>query len=289
MNKKFLIFTTLIILLLHSSYIFAGQESEPERRPVGERILFRVHSSPSGAEVYIDNKFFGTTPLDKMRAVKGKYSISIYKKGYIEHKGEININTPNEIFNFKLKPKPWTPKSDNLIIKYFIPFFSNLDKELKLSFFFSYRYHFPENHSLSNFDFEIETGLINMKLKYKEDGVVNKGETTLTIFPIAVNMHFNFFRRFKYLSPYIGFGAGVNIINMDVETYEKTSLTFALIAGINFLTHWPVSIQFEFRYMWLGIAKIPIQGTSGDPPTVQKREEYFFKGILISIGIVGRF
>ncbi len=288
MNIKFLFFLTILIIFsLPINKTFSAERITPPINITQNRVMFKIHTKPSNAEVYINNKFIGITPLNKLRAVKGKYSITIEKQGYKKLNTQITLTENNQLITFKLKNKKWEPKNNNLSAKYFIPFFSNLEKEMIFSFFFAYKYHFPDKHVLNNFDFELETGLINMKLKYTEDGIKNQGETTITIFPIAINIHYNFFRRFKYISPYLGIGAGANIINIDAGDYEKTSLIFSIIFGINFFTHWPVSFQFEFRYMWLGKAFIPVEGTS--PDLVNKNEEYFFKGILINIGVVGRF
>jgi len=108
------------------------------------------------------------------------------------------------------------------------------------------------------------------------------------VLPIAVNFHFNILRNFSWVSPYVGLGFGATIINVALDDYEKTSLTFAVIGGINFFTQLPVSFQIEVKYVWLGTANI-VETASGNPITVNTRKLYSFKGFLFNFGVVGRF
>lgn len=282
--KNFLIFLVCLI----TPIVLYSQENNNQNviNQDTNTVIFKIITNPDDAEVYINNKLIGISPLKRLRANKGTYSIKIYKDNYKLFTTKIKVTENNQVFNFDLKKLPWEPDSNNFTFKYFIPFFSDLEKDIKSSFFFSYKYFFPIKHPLSNFDFEIEVGMIYMRLYYTKDGVPSGGNTSLTIVPLSLNFHFNLFRKFPWISPYIGVGFGTTIINIAAEGYEKTSLTASVMTGLNFFTQSPVSFQVEIRYIWLGYAKIPINGTGS---TITDRDDYNFRGIIFNASLVVRF
>lgn len=68
-----------------------------------EPVLFTINSKPQGADVYINNNLVGQTPEQFFRE-PGKYSIRIFKDGYIEKTKDILIGTEsnNREYQFKL-------------------------------------------------------------------------------------------------------------------------------------------------------------------------------------------
>jgi len=54
-----------------------------------------VKSDPSGAEVYIDRNYVGTTPLENYKISPGEYEVKIKKEGYEEYSRTVSI-TPGE-------------------------------------------------------------------------------------------------------------------------------------------------------------------------------------------------
>ncbi|ACS33301.1 PEGA domain-containing protein [Thermococcus gammatolerans] len=53
--------------------------------------FLNVDSAPSGAEVYINRTYIGTTPLENYKLPPGKYTITIKKEGYEEYTKSVNI------------------------------------------------------------------------------------------------------------------------------------------------------------------------------------------------------
>lgn len=284
----FPIFFSIIFWLMTSPLYSAESTNQSENSGSGDEVIFQIITDPHKAEVYIDNIFIGTSPLLKLRAAKGIYSVKIFKSGYEVHESKINLTAEGQKFAINLIKKPWLPAQNNFTVKGSIPFFSELEHDLKFSLTFAYRYMFPNNHPLKNFDIEFTAGIINMDIYYQYNGVPNSGKTKLTVLPIAVNFHFNILRNFPWVSPYVGIGFGATIINVALDNYEKTSLTFAVIGGINFFTQLPVSFQIEVKYVWLGTANI-VETASGSPITVNTRKLYSLKGFLFNFGVVGRF
>jgi hypothetical protein len=280
---------TLTFLLFFCVLCFAQEDPEDNEENTGG-IIFKIITTPDDAEVYINKKLIGISPLNKLKAAKGRYEVYIFKDGYIPLKTHINLNENTRKFEFTLIKKKWEPASNEVALKYFVPFFSELRQELRTSFFFSYKYIFPSYSKFKDFDIEVEVGLVNMYLKYTLNSIPEAGRTVLTIVPLNINFHYNFFRKFSYISPYIGAGFGVTVINVKVDNYEKTSLAANLMAGINFFVKSPISAQIEIRYTWLGNANIPAGGVdSGSGPNITDRKYYKFSGFLVNFALVGRF
>jgi len=250
-------------------------------------VIFKIFTNPGKAEVYLNRRFLGETPLNKIRAKKGKYDLLIYREGYKAINEKLDLNENNKTYEFNLEKLAWEPKKNEILLKYSHPFFSILSNaSIKNSIFFSYKYFFPESNVLKNFDFEFETGLIYMSLKYNENGFPNAGDTSLTIVPISISMHYNFFRSFAWVCPYLGVGAGATIFNVAINKYERTSLMAMVKAGINFFIQSPVSFQVEVRYCWLGRYRIPTDAVN---TVVINYTDNNLDGFILSFALVGRF
>lgn len=67
-----------------------------------ELIEVKIKSNPSGATVYLDDKFIGRTPLTTQIA-EGEHNIKLdYGPGYITFDKDIYITTKNTSFYFRL-------------------------------------------------------------------------------------------------------------------------------------------------------------------------------------------
>lgn len=65
---------------------------------------FQVESSPQGAEVWVDGKLEGTTPLTRKQIGSGQHKLSIRLSDYHEHNETFTINDGEaKTFNIKLK------------------------------------------------------------------------------------------------------------------------------------------------------------------------------------------
>jgi serine/threonine protein kinase len=67
----------------------------PKSAPVSEKKLgiVQIYSSPTGAGVWINNKFIGTTPREREELNAGRYNLIIRKKGYEEYRGAFLVRT----------------------------------------------------------------------------------------------------------------------------------------------------------------------------------------------------
>lgn len=70
------------------STISADMTAEYVASPYG---ALSVQSSPSGAEVYLDNEYKGITPLTLQQITTGSHTVLIKKDGYSEYSGDVNI------------------------------------------------------------------------------------------------------------------------------------------------------------------------------------------------------
>ena len=56
-----------------------------------------IYSSPSGAEILIDNIFFGTTPADDISVKTGYHSITLIMDGYTEFSSDISVDNGGKL------------------------------------------------------------------------------------------------------------------------------------------------------------------------------------------------
>ncbi len=88
-----LVFLPLLVLFA------AGCLQAAEESPVTEEIeeeaidtgVLAIESSPSGAEVYVEGKLKGSTPLDLYNFPVGSYDVLIKKEGYMDFEKRITI------------------------------------------------------------------------------------------------------------------------------------------------------------------------------------------------------
>ncbi len=66
-------------------------------------IEVKITSSPSGARVYLDDKFAGRTPL-KTQIAEGEHNIKLdYREGYISIDKDILVTPKNDSFHYRFK------------------------------------------------------------------------------------------------------------------------------------------------------------------------------------------
>ena len=65
----------------------------PERIPQSTLTGLYVQSSPSGADVYLDEKLVSTTPFQLSDIVPGRYTIRIDREGYRSWSAPVNIQS----------------------------------------------------------------------------------------------------------------------------------------------------------------------------------------------------
>jgi hypothetical protein len=59
----------------------ATATTEPTSVSADGRGVFRIESTPPGAEVYVDGEFVGTAPIAEHALAAGKHEIELRKKG----------------------------------------------------------------------------------------------------------------------------------------------------------------------------------------------------------------
>jgi WD40 repeat protein len=57
----------------------------------GPAATISIYSSPSGAEILIDNRFFGTTPAEGISVMNGYHNITLIMDGYTDFSSEISV------------------------------------------------------------------------------------------------------------------------------------------------------------------------------------------------------
>ena len=53
--------------------------------------MFRIESTPPGAEVYVDGEFVGTTPIAEHSLATGKHEVELRKKGFAHWKRQLSV------------------------------------------------------------------------------------------------------------------------------------------------------------------------------------------------------
>ncbi len=90
-EKPFLPVTIIILIL---AILFAGC-TEPA--PVPETGSIQVTSSPSGAEVYLDNEFHGTTPVSISSVVAGDHIVEVRLTGHTRWSGPVTVTAGSTV------------------------------------------------------------------------------------------------------------------------------------------------------------------------------------------------
>jgi formylglycine-generating enzyme required for sulfatase activity len=90
-------------------------EAKPKEK---NELALNFISNPSGAEIFIENKFQGKTPLEKVLLDPGSYSVKIVKEGYKEKVQTINLSENSskkiEVSLEKLPPEKGSLQINNL-------------------------------------------------------------------------------------------------------------------------------------------------------------------------------
>ncbi len=60
--------------------------------PVEGRGVFAIESTPTGAEVYVDGEFVGTTPIAAQALPAGKHEIELRKNGLVSWKRHLSVS-----------------------------------------------------------------------------------------------------------------------------------------------------------------------------------------------------
>ncbi|MFY9799919.1 MAG: PEGA domain-containing protein [Methanoregula sp.] len=100
MNQKIdrkIVFSILICYILISGCI-SGQESE--------KGTLHITSSPSGAEIYIDNQFQGSTPCTVSNVEQGNHTLEFRYSGYLSRSMGISVSPGESNYYAALLPQP---------------------------------------------------------------------------------------------------------------------------------------------------------------------------------------
>ena len=93
------------------------EEEEDEEEEEEELVGLDIQTTPDGAKIYIDNVYYGTTPLLITDLESGDYKIELKKSGYYEHEDWFHYNEDQYVFyeiylkeitgflNIKVKPE----------------------------------------------------------------------------------------------------------------------------------------------------------------------------------------
>ncbi|WP_456365879.1 PEGA domain-containing protein [Thermococcus sp.] len=101
-----LVFTPLMIHSISLCWVTASSTSTD---PVNEYGLLTVNSNPSGAEVYVDGKLVGTTPLENYRIPAGIHEVVVKKSTYVPAAYAVQIKA-NELKTLNVVLVPATGK-----------------------------------------------------------------------------------------------------------------------------------------------------------------------------------
>lgn len=92
-----IVFSILLCFGLISGCL-SGQDSE--------KGTLRLTSSPSGAEIYLDNQFRGTTPVDISRVEQGNHTLEFRYPGYQSWIAAISVSAGTSNYFAALTPRP---------------------------------------------------------------------------------------------------------------------------------------------------------------------------------------
>ncbi|GEM_PF-4034882 len=169
----------------------------------GKMVRLDVLSTPGGAEVFLDSRLAGTTPLTGFRLPPGKHDILLHKDGYEDYTETLNLVDGKIQRQYNLYPE--------LIQKYYLQagagyWFSPLDMESDHVLFSA-----AAGTRWQNFDIFISyemdwhiTEEYSYQIPYKTKIEVREYRQYAGF--VGVGWHF---LRGQYLSPYLGLGAGL--------------------------------------------------------------------------------
>ncbi len=83
--------------------IATDEETSEERDAPSEIAGLRIDSDPRGAEIYINNRYRGETPLVVTDLVPGSYKLELRKEGYYEHTTRIQYTGSDQSYLFALE------------------------------------------------------------------------------------------------------------------------------------------------------------------------------------------
>lgn len=86
-----------------------------ELKPISERAYLSVESSPPGAQVLVDGKRMGKTPLTKLEMPPGNYQVQVSLSGLQDWKGSVRLGANQELpLHIDLQP---IPKTASLLVQ----------------------------------------------------------------------------------------------------------------------------------------------------------------------------
>lgn len=76
-------------------------------------VNIKFTSNPLGASVYVDNKFFGTTPFERKLSL-GSHNITLEKNGYTKLVKKVTVDESTKTFDYQLTPDALLVANKNL-------------------------------------------------------------------------------------------------------------------------------------------------------------------------------
>jgi serine/threonine protein kinase len=107
------IFAAAVLLIAVAIIIISGNKDKPAGQPVQQppvaEVVLSVESEPPGAQVFIDSKSKGTSPL-KIPLTVGEHEVRISMPGYLEWDAQVNLDKNGEQpLKIKLEPQETKP------------------------------------------------------------------------------------------------------------------------------------------------------------------------------------
>lgn len=103
--KKWLIFGVFIILAVFAAGCATKPEPPSEQEEFVDTGVLVIDSSPNGANVFVNNKLEGQTPLTLYNFPVGQYNIRLEKEGYLSFGKSVSVRVgATEEIDAKLSP-----------------------------------------------------------------------------------------------------------------------------------------------------------------------------------------
>ena len=93
------IIAVVVLLTAAAIFIMSGKKDkpaiEPMKQPPAAEAVLNLESEPVGAQVFIDGKSKGTSPL-KIPLSLGEHEVKISMPGYLEWEAQVNLDKKGE-------------------------------------------------------------------------------------------------------------------------------------------------------------------------------------------------
>lgn len=95
---NFAIFVSEVIAMLkeHFNYIPQYQKTTPDPKPEITKVPVQITSEPTGAEIYVDGEFVGSTP-SKVRVGVGRHTIQVKKSGFKTWERSLTVEADSDL------------------------------------------------------------------------------------------------------------------------------------------------------------------------------------------------